>query len=186
MYVANQQLYLKPMDTLEASPIPGTDEDPAAPFFSTDGQWIGYWSADDDQLKKIPVSGGAPVMLSGARNPRGAPSWEADNTIVFGQPEGIKRVSANGGEAELLVAGANISLPQMLPDGQTLLFDVDDEIAVQPLNSDERTVLFPGEYARYVSTGHIVYGIEDDLFAVPFDVDSLELTRWACCPGRRS
>ena len=175
VYVANEQLYLKAMDALEASPIPGTDEDPAAPFFSTDGQWIGYWSADDGQLKKIPVSGGAPVMLSGARNPRGAPSWEADNTIVFGQPEGIKRVSANGGEAELLVAGANISLPQMLPDGQTLLFDVDDEIAVQPLNSDERTVLFPGEYARYVSTGHIVYGIEDDLFAVPFDVDSLEL-----------
>ena len=175
VYVANQQLYLKPMDTLEASPIPGTDEDPAAPFFSTDGQWIGYWSGDDGQLKKIPVSGGAPMMITDAGNPLGAPTWEADDTIVFGQPEGINGVSASGGEAELLVAGTNLTSPQMLPDGQTLLFSVANEIAVQPSNSDERTLLLPGQNPRYVSTGHIVYGIEDDLFAVPFDVDSLEL-----------
>ncbi len=177
VYVANNQLYLKAMDTLEASGIPGTDDDPAAPFFSPNGQWIGFWSGVDRQLKKIAVSGGAPIMLSDAENPLGVPSWEADDTIVFGQSEGIKRVSANGGEAELLVAGANISTPQMLPDGQTLLFfdHVADEIAVQSLNSDERTVLLPGEYPRYVSTGHIVYGIEDVLSAVPFDVRSLEL-----------
>ena len=178
VYVANRQLYMKAMDTLEANPIPGTSERPTAPFFSPDGQWIGFFSRVDDQLKKIAVSGGAPIMLSDAEDPFGAPSWEADDTIVFGQPEGIKRVSANGGEAELLVAGSsNLWAPQMLPDGQTLLFfdSVGNEIAVQPLTSDERTVLFPGEYARYVSTGHIVYGIENVLFAVPFDVRSLEL-----------
>ena len=175
VYVANERLYMKAMDTLEANPIPGTNENPTAPFFSPDGQWIGYWSAADGQLKKIAVSGGAPIMLSDAENPRGAPSWEEDDTIVFSQSEGIKRISASGGEAELLVAGTNLTNPQMLPDGQTLLFDVADEIAVQPLNSDERTLLLPGEYPRYVSTGHIVYGIEDVLFAVPFDVRSLEL-----------
>ena len=177
VYVANQQLYMKAMDTLEANPIPGTDEDPSRPFFSPDGQWIGFRSGVDDQLKKIAVSGGAPLTLSDAEDPYGAPNWGADDTIVFGQPEGIMRVSANGGEPELLVAGDSLTSPGLLPDGRTLLFtlDDDDEIVVQPLDSDERTVLFPGENATYVSTGHIVYGVDDVLFAVPFDVDSLEV-----------
>ena len=41
VYVANQQLYLKPMDTLESSPIPGTNENPAVPFFRRMGSGLG-------------------------------------------------------------------------------------------------------------------------------------------------
>ena len=61
---------------------------------------MGYWSNTDGQLKKIAVSGGAPVTLCDATNPFGV-SWGIDDTIVFGQPEGIMRVSANGGTPEL-------------------------------------------------------------------------------------
>ena len=43
VYVANQQLHIRAMDALDSTPIPGTDETPAAPFFSPDGRWLGYW-----------------------------------------------------------------------------------------------------------------------------------------------
>ena len=88
-YVANQQLYLKALDALESNPIPGTDENPANPFFSPDGEWIGYWSASDNQLKKVAVSGGAPVTISDAENPYGAPSWGPDDFVVWSEPGGI-------------------------------------------------------------------------------------------------
>ena len=64
VYAANGQLYLRPLNDVEARPLFGTDEVPANPFFSPDGEWIGYASIADQQLKKIPVGGGAPVTLS--------------------------------------------------------------------------------------------------------------------------
>jgi len=68
---------------------------------SPDGRWIGYWA--DGKLQKVPVNGGAPVVLCDVSPISGA-SW-TDNDIVFGQRrEGIWRVSANGGESENLVA----------------------------------------------------------------------------------
>ncbi len=49
-----QQLYLRAMDSLEARPIPGT-EGAVNPFFSTDGQWLGFFAGG--KLKKVSVSG---------------------------------------------------------------------------------------------------------------------------------
>jgi serine/threonine-protein kinase len=74
------------MDQLEAMPVGGTEGAGnmagRSPFFSPDGQWIGFWQ--DGQLKKASVAGGAPVLLCAAQNPSGA-SWAADNTILYGQ-----------------------------------------------------------------------------------------------------
>ena len=179
VYVANNQLYLRAMDTLESTPIPGTDELPTAPFFSPDGQWIGYWSGE---LKKIPVSGGAPVTLSDAGKPFGTPVWGTDDTILWGQRQGIMRVSANGGTPELLIAGpaeARLSFPQMLPDGESVLLSrggsSSGRVVVYSLESGEPKVLFDGVFSKYLSTGHIVYAVDDVLFAVPFDPDTLEV-----------
>ncbi len=167
------------LDETTALPIPGTDERPRNPFFSPDGEWIGYWASD--QLKKIAVGGGVPVPLADVGVPRDA-VWGEDDTIVFGLEEGVMRVSANGGTPERLIAGDDIDIggPSMLPDGETVLFGTrgdggDLQIVVQPLGSGERKVLLEGDRARYVSTGHLVYGRDGALFAVPFDLDALEL-----------
>ena len=53
VYATNSGLYVRSLDQLEARAIPGTDENPHAPFFSPDGQWVGYYSIDEQQLKKI-------------------------------------------------------------------------------------------------------------------------------------
>ncbi len=37
-------------------------------------------------------------------------------------------------------------------------------------------LLSGGSYPHYSPTGHIVYGVGDTLWAVPFDIDRLEVT----------
>ena len=64
------------------------------PFFSSDGQWIGFYAAGE--LRKVSVTGGVPVTLTKAVNPWGA-TWGADNMILYGQgPQGIWRIPATG------------------------------------------------------------------------------------------
>lgn len=184
VYNSSQGLYLRSMDQLDAHLIPGTEASLTNPFFSPDGQWIGYWQ--DGQLKKIAISGGAAVTICPATNPYGV-SWMPDNTIFFAQPEGIRRVSGNGGMPELVIkAGESeqIDGPQLLPGGEWVLFAVQkgtlgwDEahIVVQSLKTKERRDVWPGgSDAHYVSTEHIVYALKDGLFAIPFDLATLSV-----------
>ena len=44
-----RQLYLRRMDRLQATPIEGTER-AESPFFSPDGQWVGFWQAGPDNL----------------------------------------------------------------------------------------------------------------------------------------
>jgi len=71
-YVATQgttqQLYLRAMDNVEAKPMPDT-EGAINPFFSPDGQWLGFFAGG--KLKKVSVSGGAAVTVGDAPGPRG-------------------------------------------------------------------------------------------------------------------
>ena len=187
VYNATGGLYLRSMDGLNARLITGTEESVTNPFFSPDGQWVGFYA--DSQLKKIPVAGGTAVALGNANNPFGA-SWGPDNTIVFGQPEGVMRVSANGGTPELLVAtekGEQAHGPQMLPGERSVLFSLTRgsgdtrwdtaDIVVQSLDTGERKVLWQGgSDARYVPTGHVIYALDDALFALPFDLERLEVS----------
>ena len=102
VYNTDKGLYLRTMEELEARLISGTEEDLASPFVSPDGQSVAYWASAGSQLKRIAISGGAPVKIADAANPSGA-SWEADGTILFGQPKGIVRVSANGSSPEVVI-----------------------------------------------------------------------------------
>ena len=182
-YVANQQLYLRAMEQLEATPIRGTDGG-RGPFFSPDGQSIGFWQSG--QLKRVSLTGGAPVALCDADNPLGA-SWGPDNTVLFGQSAGIARVSGAGGTSEVLIAvvegGERARQPQALPGGEAVIFTLSagtwdqGQIVAQSLETGERRVLVDGGTdARYLPTGHVVYAQGGTLFAVPFDVARLEVT----------
>ena len=68
-YTANQRLHLRAMDRLDGEPIPGTETTGTgggeSPFFSPDGQWIGFWQSY--QFKKVSITGGAPMVLCSAR-----------------------------------------------------------------------------------------------------------------------
>jgi serine/threonine-protein kinase len=188
VYTANNQLYLRAMDQLEATPMRGTEDTAREPFFSPDGQWVGFYSRG--QLKKVSINGGAPVTLCDALNPWGA-SWGEDDTIVFGQGgQGIFKVPATGGTAEVLVnadsqKGELYHGPQVLPGGKAVLFTYrtigsnwdDAQIVVQSLETGERqTLIEGGTDARYLPTGHLVYAQVGTVMAVPFDLTRLEVT----------
>jgi serine/threonine-protein kinase len=83
VYAANHsgstRLYVRAVDRFEATPIPDT-EGAESPFFSPDGQWVGFFA--QGKLKKVSLSGGAPLTLCSAPFSRGA-SWGPQDTIIF-------------------------------------------------------------------------------------------------------
>ena len=189
VYLANRQLYVRALADMEARPIPGTQLNVEYPFFSPDGQWIGFRSVTEAALKKIAVTGGASVTLCKADSMEGA-TWDGD-AIVFAQNgKGILRVSANGGEPEVIArtnASEAVYGPQLLDGGKAVLFTVTTEsgperwdkgqIIVQSLGASDRKVIIEGgSDARYIAaTGHLVYALGGTLLAVPFDAKRLEI-----------
>jgi serine/threonine-protein kinase len=183
----SRKLYTRSLDQLEGAPLSGT-EGAYHPFFSPDGKWVGFVTRNE--LKKVSVSGGAPLTLSQINLSRGA-SWGADDTIVFAATpgSGLSRIPAAGGTPEPLTAlaqgEASHRWPQILPGGKAVLFtshatssNFDDaNLEVVDLKTRQRKVLHRGgSYARYLASGHLVYAREATLFAAPFDLRRLELT----------
>ena len=187
IYVANQQLYLRRMNQLEAQPIKGTQEDPVEPVISPDGQWVAYCvppatGQPAATLKKIPVTGGAPIVLAAVGFPFGA-SWHGD-TIVIGQGQGgIVTVPHGGGTPTNVVKleGAEelASMPLLVDDGRTAVFTLasgtlatwnDADIVAQSLQTGERTVIVAGGHdARVLPGGLLTYMRGGTLFAGRFD-----------------
>ena len=69
------QIWLRPVATLAATPIPGT-EGGTFPFWSPDSRFIGFFA--DGKLKKVPIAGGPPIELCDA--PGGAAAVGAATT----------------------------------------------------------------------------------------------------------
>ena len=115
--------------------------------------------------------------------------------LETGQSNTLNRIAAVGGEPEILAApnpdkgeGSYIH-PEILPGGKAVLFNTSTlgtppEIRILLLETGEQKILLAaGRQARYVETGHVVYGqvepgaeTSGTLMAVPFDLASLEVT----------
>ncbi len=180
------------MDRFESTPLPGT-EDGTGPFFSPDGQWIGFFAGG--KLKKVSVNGGQPVTLCEAPNPAGA-SWGPDDAIVFTPTftmSSLMRIPAAGGTPHKLTEPNTPAKelmhrwPEVLPGGKAVVFVIgepkdignyqESKIAVERLDTHERKILpILGTYPRYAPSGHLLYVREGRIFAVPFDLDRLEVT----------
>jgi Tol biopolymer transport system component len=195
-FIADQQIYLRSLDQLEAQPLKGTNEDPVDLVFSPEGQWIAYFGpatkggATGFALKKIAVTGGAPVKLCATDFPFGV-TWR-DGTIVYAQFKGgkafIQAIADTGGTPRVLLSldQGVIGQPQLLDDGKHLLYTwlpaaatswEDGEVVVQPIDGGARkVVVHGGSDARLLSTGHLAYVHDGTLFAVPFDRARLETT----------
>ena len=194
VYRGTGGFYLRAMDGLEAQMIPGPDGAGLVdPVFSPDGQQIVYmdFTSGYGRLMKVSVTGGAPTVLTDPVGDNFGISWETNETILYGQPDGIWQVSENGSTPVQLISteeGEQAFGPQLLPGGEWVLFTLasgtgptarwdEADIVIESLSSGERRVLLTGgSDARYVATGHLVYALEDALFALPFDVDTLELS----------
>ena len=128
VYVANQRLFLRSLSELEARPIQGSDSPGitlngvSSPVFSPDGRSIAYW--DQGAIKRIAIGGGTAVTLCQSDRLWGM-SWSGDEIVYGAGPQGIMRVSANGGMPEQIVSVESTELaasPQMLPGNRAVLF----------------------------------------------------------------
>ena len=190
-----RQLYIRELDQLEARPMPRSDG-AFYPFFSPDGEWVGFFTDDPDQkLKKVSIRGGTPQTLAEATFSGGG-SWMTDDVIVYGTGDpsagrSLFRVPANGGMPEDLLEpepDTGHGRPEVLPGGNAMLFQIrpgtggsgaagDGRIAVHSLATGEvRPLIDAAHTPRYAPTGHILFLRAGDLWAVPFDAERLEIT----------
>ena len=186
------RLYVRALADFEATALSGLSNNPRHPFLSPDGTRVGFFDGAR-ALQRVSVLGGPPVtIVEVARGPRGA-SWGEDDRIVFatgGSESGLMSVAVAGGEIETLstpnVEGGerNHMWPDILPGGEHVLFTIltsgpleNAQVAVFSFETGEYEVLFPGgSGAKYVPTGHIVYGVGGTLRAVGFDLETLTVT----------
>jgi hypothetical protein len=121
-----RRIFVRPIDVIEAAPVPGT-EGATNPFFSPDGQWLGFFTIG--ALKKIPITGGSATMLAPAGETTRGGAWGDDNTIVFSQSVDtpLRRVPAAGGaltdvtKLSALKASSH-RFPTWVPGRQALLY----------------------------------------------------------------
>ncbi|HET9308352.1 MAG TPA: protein kinase [Candidatus Sulfotelmatobacter sp.] len=184
------QLFLRPMEQQTTVSIPATD-DALQPFFSPDGQWVGFFS--NGKMRKVPLSGGPATVLCDAPISHGG-TWASDGSIIYAPNlgSGLMRISAAGGPPQKVTVPdpkaheLSHRWPQLLPGNKAVLFTIQlttqstyDEarIAVLSLETGKwHTLVDGGSYARYVAPATIVYAHAGTLMAVPFDLAKLEAT----------
>ena len=184
--------FLRRLDELDAKPLDSAPRSWLAGF-SPDGRYLMLWEGMSSVLKKAALSGGAPVVFAKCDYAfRG--DWAADNYYYWtdGYFGPIIRTPASGGNAEK-VTQLNLEKQErahrdarMLPGGKALTLTVsyggiesfdDARIDAYTLDSKRRKTLVQGGFsARYSPSGHLVYARGGDLYAVPFDAGSLEVT----------
>jgi serine/threonine protein kinase len=184
--LGNSAIWLRPMNALEAYPIPGT-EDSNRPFWSPDSRHLGFFSKG--KLKRVPIGGGPTLTL--CEFTRGADGvWGAGDRILFDGRAGdsIQVVSAGGG----LAAGATFidrsrdenghGWPFFLPDGERFVYIAfrtggPSEVRLGRLGSRESTFLVEADSrVELLSPGFLVYEHDGTLLAQAFDTDAGTLT----------
>ena len=192
------RLHVRTLDQFQTDVLDGTDGG-THPFFSPDGRWVGFFA--NGALKKVPVAGGTATVICSTPQAHGA-SWAPDDTIVFARPDsGLMRVSANGGTPEPVTTlnaargERGHDWPQVLPDGRSVLFTIvlgsdfgvgfgvvpleggDTRVIARgtALKADEGSLLPTGDLvqARYVASGHLVYGQVGAIWGLGFDLAQL-------------
>jgi serine/threonine-protein kinase len=186
------QLFVRDMDQAQAIPLAGT-EGARMPFFSPDGKWVAFFAAG--KLKKIAVTGGAPLTIADAADGRGG-DWGPNDIILFTPTANspLERVSSDGGTPEpvthLTSAPETDSRshrwPAFLPGGKQALFSVvyhtgnpldHADIGVVSLSTGTYQILIRGgSFPRYLPDGYIAYAAGTDVLAAPFDATRSRVT----------
>jgi serine/threonine-protein kinase len=186
-----RQLSVRQLAQTSATLLAGT-ENATDPFFSPDGQWIGFFAGGN--LKKIPVTGGSAITLCETGGERGG-TWGEDHNIIFGTTRsGLLRVSDAGGTPQPLTqldtqsGESTHRFPQILPGGSAVLFTASSTnvnfnnatIEVLSLKTMKRKTLqrggFFGRYVAVSGSSYLLFVRNNMLFATPMDLGTLDLT----------
>jgi len=187
------QLWIRPLDTPEPRPLPGTEQ-AQYPFWSPDSRSIGFFAGG--KLKTVAVTGGEPLVLADAPNGRGG-AWSRDGTILYAPAlsSGLYRVSKAGGASQSVThldaskSQGTHRFPTFLPDGRHFLYYAGTVDPIQMENEGPWDGIYLGSLgggadrflarsdseAQYTSS-HLLFMRQSTLFAVPFDPRSLAIS----------
>ena len=183
-----QQIWVRALDSLEFTPLAGTD-DAAGPFWSPDSRYIGFFA--EAKVKKIERSGGPVQTLCDALGGKGG-TWNHQGEILFSTDAlgRVQQVSAAGGVPSDVPRqqGATNFYPFFLPDGQHYLTRrgrlagaADSGIWLNSIASSESRRILPEssnpEFVDPVNGSHVgqvLFTRNGTLMALPFDRKALE------------
>src|SRR5688572_19558308 len=191
-----RRLFRHALDQLDALPIPGTEGIVTHPFFSPDGQSLGFM-IDNATIRRVRVSGGVAETVTDLAG-RGA-AWRGEGTIVFtgrlpgrgvidsslfqipaagGTPTPIGGVENPGGSGSQVVGRL---YPKMLSGGDVLAFTLwtgsldSARVGVRSLSTGEERVLMPGSSPQLLSAGHLLFARQNSIWASRFDATRLQV-----------
>ena len=156
------------------------------PSFSPDGEWILY--IENSLLHRVRAEGSAPQEISDVESTFGA-YWTEDNNLLFTNfRDGMLYKMTSAGRSSELIEGqveSNLvhSFPFPINASGTLIYTVHpnesvslgDIYILDASEGSSRLLIEDGFNARYAPSGHIVFIRDGSLWAVPFDVDTLEI-----------
>lgn len=152
-----RMLWLRPLDAMRHTPIPGT-EGATNPFWSPDGQYLAYFSGR--ALKMVRVKDYATDTICKVEGTNGGGTWNREGGILFSRniDDGIYQVQAKANSNPSPVLRVNpgkgengYMWPQFLPDGKHFLFFVQTEatettgVYTGAADSNDYRLLFPSE-----------------------------------------
>src|SRR6185503_3247367 len=123
-YQGKSQLWMRPLDSTEIQPIPGT-EGGLFPFWSADSRSLGFFA--NGKLKRVDIAGGPAQVITDASNARGG-AWNSEGTIIFNGsssgPLSPTSLSGTASDAATQLQKDQVShrYPQFLPDGRHFLY----------------------------------------------------------------
>ncbi|MGA9883918.1 MAG: protein kinase [Candidatus Acidiferrales bacterium] len=192
------RLWVRPLDSLEARPLPGTETSVFPPFFwSPDSRYVAFGA--DGKLKTVDVASGTVETLCDAPGLVVGGSWNRDGVIIFGSfPGSIMRVSASGGTATPITAldpsrqESTHWMPSFLPDGRHFIYwRVSSKagssgvyvgsINTNPDEQDLKPLMVSDSSAAYApssdpDSGQLLFMRNGSLMAQPFDARTLQLS----------
>ena len=121
-----RMLHVRGIDDFESRPLPGT-EGSSTPFFSPDGEWVGFMT--DEGIEKISLSSLEIYPICEACD---WADWGDDGNVIFSRDNGFWRVSENGGQTEHVVGpmpdkGIPAMIrPNVLPGSKLVLFESEE------------------------------------------------------------
>ncbi len=182
------QIWVRPMNSLEAHSLPGTD-DAIFPFWSPDSRALGFFA--DAKVKTIELNGGSSTVVCDAPLGRGG-AWGANGVIVFsaGPISPILQVNASGGTPTAvtridLAQHSSHRWPFFLPDGKHFLYlamnhdaarSASDAVYYASLDGRENRLLLRTQANAIYADGFLLFAQHDQLMAQPFDPSSGKLS----------
>jgi serine/threonine-protein kinase len=185
-------LYRK-LNSLEVQSVPGSegvrDLDIA---LSSDGSEVLF--VRDGSLWKMSLEGGTPQKIYEGENQSSIWTWDwgQDGSIVISiayrglisiphigaNPLTLTELNSDDGEISHL-------FPCILPDGKGVLFTIErgsfyftdvEALIFNGSSFQRKKVLFGTSFVEYVPTGHLLFGRQGTVLAVPFDSDTGTVT----------